>query len=234
MCRIIHKSILRINKNTLEVKEYINRYSASLEGFNSSKIGICLKTKYNTYKGYFWFYKEEFNNDVLLAALERNKQPKRKKELIRNYKICTKCKLQKDLFDFGSSPKGKYGKHSQCKKCRMIYNKNRRKIDKLWQLKVNLRCRTYNALKIKNWRKNNTFKQYIGCKQEELLSYLESKFIEGMTWDNYGEWHIDHIIPLSIAKTEDELYKLCHYTNLQPLWAIDNIKKGGSHYGPFA
>ena len=47
-----------------------------------------------------------------------------------------------------------------------------------------------------------------------------------MSWENQGEWHIDHKIPLSSAKTEEELYKLCHFTNLQPMWAIENIKKG--------
>jgi hypothetical protein len=47
-----------------------------------------------------------------------------------------------------------------------------------------------------------------------------------MSWDNYGEWHIDHIKPLALAHTEEETYKLCHYTNLQPLWAIENLQKG--------
>jgi hypothetical protein len=46
-----------------------------------------------------------------------------------------------------------------------------------------------------------------------------------MSWENRDEWHIDHIIPLSSANSEEELYKLCHYTNLQPLWAEENIKK---------
>ena len=46
-----------------------------------------------------------------------------------------------------------------------------------------------------------------------------------MTWDNYGDWHIDHIVPLSTAENEETLYKLCHYTNLKPEWTIDNIKK---------
>jgi hypothetical protein len=50
-----------------------------------------------------------------------------------------------------------------------------------------------------------------------------------MSWDNKHLWHIDHIIPLSSAKTEDELKQLCHYTNLQPLWAADNIKKSNKH-----
>ena len=47
-----------------------------------------------------------------------------------------------------------------------------------------------------------------------------------MKWDNHGKWHIDHIIPLSSAETEEEVYNLCHYTNLQPLWGEDNLKKG--------
>jgi hypothetical protein len=53
-----------------------------------------------------------------------------------------------------------------------------------------------------------------------------------MTWDNRSEWHLDHIIPLSSAKTEEELYKLCHYTNLQPLWAVENMKKGNKIVEP--
>ena len=47
-----------------------------------------------------------------------------------------------------------------------------------------------------------------------------------MTWENYGEWHIDHIIPLDSANDENELYSLCYYTNLQPLWGNENIRKG--------
>jgi hypothetical protein len=61
-----------------------------------------------------------------------------------------------------------------------------------------------------------------------LKQHLENQFQSGMNWKTYGKygWHIDHIIPLSSAKTEKELYKLCHYTNLQPLWAKDNLIKG--------
>jgi hypothetical protein len=47
-----------------------------------------------------------------------------------------------------------------------------------------------------------------------------------MNWSNRNLWHIDHIIPLASAKTEEEMIKLCHYTNLQPLWAIENMSKG--------
>jgi hypothetical protein len=80
-------------------------------------------------------------------------------------------------------------------------------------------------LKIFNITKRNKTFNIVGCSPQFLKEHLENQFIDGMDWDNRGEWHIDHIIPLSSAKTEDELYKLCHYTNLQPLWAEDNLKK---------
>ena len=68
----------------------------------------------------------------------------------------------------------------------------------------------------------------MGCDIEFLKKHLENQFLDGMTWDDKGfyGWHIDHIIPLSSAKTEEDVYKLCHYTNLQPLWAKDNYNKG--------
>lgn len=93
------------------------------------------------------------------------------------------------------------------------------------RVKKNLRDRLRIALKVKKWFKTTSFYQYIGCSQEELKKHLEIQFKEGMTWENYGQWHIDHIIPLSVAKTPEEMHKLCHFTNLQPLWAQDNINK---------
>jgi hypothetical protein len=73
-------------------------------------------------------------------------------------------------------------------------------------------------------KKNKTF-DIVGCLPQQLKKHLENQFVDGMSWENRNEWHIDHIIPLSSAKTEEELYKLCHYTNLQPLWVEDNLKK---------
>lgn len=80
--------------------------------------------------------------------------------------------------------------------------------------------------KFKVGKNNKTF-DHIGCTPNELKQHIESLFSDGMTWVNYGlyGWHIDHIVPLSSANTLDEMLKLNHYTNLQPLWWYDNLSK---------
>lgn len=68
----------------------------------------------------------------------------------------------------------------------------------------------------------------LGCTVEELKTHLQSKFTSGMHWNNYGKWHVDHILPCSrfdLSITEEQ-QKCFHYSNLQPLWAVDNLKKG--------
>ena len=107
------------------------------------------------------------------------------------------------------------------------YQKERLKNDPLFKTIRNLRNRLYYALRNKGWKKNCSFDKYIGLNNyKELIEYLESKFTLEMNWDNYGTyWEIDHIIPLSPSNTEEELYTLCHYTNLQPMKCSDNRRK---------
>ena len=89
----------------------------------------------------------------------------------------------------------------------------------------NVRKRVRDILKLKGELKKDATFELIGCSPKELVQHLQTQFTNGMSWENYGEWHIDHIIPLSSAKTIDDIKRLCHYTNLQPLWAKDNLKK---------
>ena len=99
----------------------------------------------------------------------------------------------------------------------------RKKDDPILKLKMLYRSKTN---KILGSNRESTF-DLIGCSPSELKSHLEKQFKDDMSWGNHGlfGWHIDHIIPLSSAKTEDELKRLCHYSNLQPLWAVENIIK---------
>lgn len=94
-----------------------------------------------------------------------------------------------------------------------------------FRLKVLLRGRLWKVI-TRNSKKSSSL-SLLGCTIEDLKSHLEKQFTKGMTWENYGKWHIDHIKPCSsFDLTNLEQQKICfHYTNLQPLWAKDNIKK---------
>jgi len=98
------------------------------------------------------------------------------------------------------------------------------------KLTESVRRRIKKYMLIKNITKRNKTFEIVGCSPDELKNYLEGLFVDVMSWDNYGlyGWHIDHKIPLSSANTEEELLSLCHFTNLQPMWAQDNLKKGKS------
>jgi len=97
-----------------------------------------------------------------------------------------------------------------------------------YRIKQSLRKRIRSA--IMGFCKSKSTLRVLGCTVEELKNHLESKFSEGMTWDNYGYrgWHIDHIKPCALFNLErsEEQQQCFHYTNLQPLWAKDNMKKG--------
>ena len=107
------------------------------------------------------------------------------------------------------------------------YTKNRKKKDPLFKLKHLIRTRIYQIFKVLGISKEST-ETLLGCSFEHAKTYIENQFQPGMTWDNYGEWHIDHKHPLSLFDLSDreQFLKACHYTNLQHLWAIDNLKKG--------
>jgi hypothetical protein len=97
-----------------------------------------------------------------------------------------------------------------------------------FKLQIILRSRVYSVLK--RGAKVGSAVNDLGCSVEELRIHLETQFQPGMTWDNHGRdgWHIDHIRPLSAFDLSDpeQFKEACHYTNLQPLWAKDNLSKG--------
>ncbi|MCW1937512.1 hypothetical protein OMD46_16415 [Pseudomonas sp. MDMC_285] len=105
------------------------------------------------------------------------------------------------------------------------YNKKYRD-DALFALRVSVRLRTRMALRAAGLSKKSSIIELIGCCVNELKSHIEAQFKPGMKWENRGAWHIDHKTPLSSAVTEEEVIALCHYTNLQPLWAHENLSKG--------
>lgn len=123
--------------------------------------------------------------------------------------------------------KTKVNNPEKVKKWRGGYSsvKLRREKDPLFKLVCNLRNLIKNSLTKQGYTKKSRTYEIVGIPYSEFKFYIESKFLDNMCWENYGEWHLDHIVPASSAKCEKELILLNYYTNFQPLWAIDNIKK---------
>lgn len=94
---------------------------------------------------------------------------------------------------------------------------------------ISCRLRSYIATSVAIFEKKGVSrpgaKIVLGCTFDEFNAHLEKQFLRGMSWDNRNDWHIDHIVPLSTASTQDEVLALFHYSNLRPMWANDNIKK---------
>ena len=159
-------------------------------------------------------------------------------------KKCCRCKLWKPLINYNNSKNSWDGLRNDCQDCLVIYRKknrkkitqhyleyerNRKKIDPEFKLIKTLRSRLNSAIKVKNASKFDNTLNLTGCSLTFLKGYLEAKFVPGMTWDNHGKWHIDHIKPCcSFNMLDEEEQKKCfHYTNLQPLWAVNNLSKSG-------
>lgn len=108
------------------------------------------------------------------------------------------------------------------------YQKRRYAEEPLYRLGRTYRTRILDAMRRGKYTKRSKTSALLGCDLETFKAHLESLFQPGMTWENRGKygWHVDHVIPLATAKTQEDIERLCHYTNTQPLWAEDNHSKG--------
>lgn len=252
ICRLCY------NKEKLEQKNKRNTEEREQECTKCFQVKIIPKNKTwckDCKNEYERIRKQNMNDDQKNNLKNKNKEYYQKakenvKEVIIDntvIKKCSKCNEEKTL-DMFHIAKCKGTIRSMCKSCssneRKTYYKNNRektikvntaytvsrcKTDPAFKLERTLRCRLYHALKSQAAIKKGRTLDLTSCQISYLRGYLEAKFEEGMTWENHGEWHIDHIKPCcSFDLTKEEEQKKCfHYSNLQPLWAKDNLVKGG-------
>jgi len=165
-------------------------------------------------------------------ALRRQKNKNKIKKQQQEYRSKYRKKLNENRKQWGQNNPDKVAINA--KKYREKYrDKINKKLRQKRKSNINFKLRTIISNRIRmalsRGSKNSTSYELTGCSWEHLKLYLESQFTVGMSWDNYGQWHIDHIKPccnFDLSK-EDEQKKCFYYTNLQPLWAIDNLKKSG-------
>jgi len=194
-----------------------------------------------------WNIIKDNNSGNCQSCAEKNKPPRPKKEKIKKRKL-SDCLKYRNMFENpakdpvvrekmrlaklgktkeqannwqGGDTEEKLIKRREKKK---QYIKKRLKEDPCARAIKYARTRVAHMIRKNNLKSKS---KKLGCDFKTFKAHIENKFYPGMSWENYGEWHIDHIFPLSVAIkiSEEKFFECCHYTNLQPLWAVDNIKK---------
>ena len=227
-------------------------YPATLEYFylrKDRKSGLkswcktCRKKRDKKYheerKEYFKRYRRE-NREKLLEKQRRyrkeNQGASDKKYYKKNReKLLLKAKEWKknNIEKIREQSKKDYEKkkdNPKYKEYKKGWEKERKRKDPQYRLKSNFGTLIWYALKEKGSSKNGySWEKIVNYTTQELMEHLENQFIEGMTWNNYGKWHVDHIKPISsfnFTSYEDDEFQECWaLNNLQPLWAQDNLIK---------
>ncbi len=166
-------------------------------------------------------YNDKPENKVKIAKRMKENYEKNREENLKKLKeYCDKPENKKKIL---KQMKERYGLNKEkILKQQKEYLRNRRKTNPNFKILCNLRRRICHALKGETKSLNTSF--LIGCDIDYFMYYLQKKFTKGMTWDNYGMWHMDHIKPCAkfdLSKKSEQL-ECFHYTNLQPLWAEEN------------
>ena len=221
-CKYCYKEYNEANKEKIKEKrkEYYEK--------NKEKFKEYYKNNEDHHKKYY-----EKNKERKKEYYENNKEKIKgyQKEYGKEYRKRNKEKIKeknKKYYESNKERKKEYDKEyrEKNKERKNEYFNNKRKEDELFAVSVRCRCRIRQFIRQRGYKKTSKTFEMIGCTPEQLLEHLHK------TWyDNYGtEYngepvHIDHIIPLSSAKTEEDVYRLCHYTNLQYLKPEDNLAK---------
>lgn len=185
--------------------------------------------------------KDYARNNPTKYIREKNYNPEKKKLYYLKNKDRI-LKKRKKYYELNREKKLEYQKkyQNENKDKRNLYLSERRKNDPLFNLITNIRNLIYNSFYYNGYVKSSKTQDLLGCSFSELKEYLENKFEDWMSWNNKGlyngefnyGWDIDHIIPLSSAENEEDVIKLCHHTNLQPMCSKINrdIKKNNIEY----
>ena len=186
---------------------------------------ICAKSKK------YYHEHSEYINARKRKRRKKVYKPAKNEEILKAEKFFYHKKYREDHKDDALKYQREYRKKNSDKirKYFREYNKKRIKNDITFKIIKNLRWRLNSIYKAKNFEKSKKSLDIIGCTPDFLRDFLAKRFKVGMTHENNSPkgWHIDHIIPLASAGTDiEKAEKLCHYTNLQPLWWYENLSKG--------
>ena len=222
------KECLICNKDFISTK-YLRKYCSNKCSKEARKSSI--KKRNDTY------WADPIKREKKIKSF-KNWSNKSNKKNIRDKtgRLLTKMEVRNRTLKAGKKKEynQKYFSTEKGKKTRSRNMSNYRRTNLKYRLALQMRTRVNQFLNIKKITKKNKTFEYVGCTPSELKLHLEKQFHnnpetnEPMTWMNWtlDGWHIDHKDPLDQAKNEEDAKRLCHYTNLQPMWAKENLKKG--------
>tara|TARA_Y100000294_G_C8488599_1_gene309814 strand:- start:63 stop:929 length:867 start_codon:yes stop_codon:yes gene_type:complete len=222
------KYFSKIDKKKAQ-KKSSKKYYSSEKGKESNRRNS--KKYYASENGKKWHsnYYDENRKEIIEKKKNYNKSEKGKKTIIKYW-----------LSPKGPLARRRYNQSEKGKKQNNKYVRERKKRDPAFKIRLSLSNRLGSWLITKGIKKNSKTMELVGCSKEFCRKHIEKQFYphpltgKNMSWNNHGKygWHIDHIIPFATIK-DDELgnievqKKIMHYSNLQPLWAKENLKKGG-------
>jgi hypothetical protein len=221
----------KIELTELQVKEIIKLYTEDLLGSPtiSEKLKIHKTIILNTLRDNGIFIGPSGRRNIGGREVSMKKyesKPETKKRKSKNHKVWSE-KNRDHLNNYHKEWREKnIDKHREYKR---KYEKNRKDTDPLYKLISNFRTAIYQVLKENNVKKNGHYFDILKYTPQQLIEHLEKQFSDEMTWDNYGDWHVDHKHPISLYNIKEigdnEFMKCWSLDNLQPMWGVDNIKK---------
>lgn len=188
---------------------------------------VCAKCKEDKLSECFFVYRRKGRKDTLSSyckscAYIQNKE--RKAKLPKKKRISKYTAEERKIRNRYLKDQWKKNNPEKVREAARKRMQRKADTDPGFRIKQRVRARIWEMLKQKKCKRTM---EYVGCTLDQLKTHLEAQFVAGMTWDNYGQWHIDHIKPLASfdLTKEDQQNIAFHYTNLQPLWARDNLQK---------
>ena len=233
-CRkcLIQKDLIDFGKNKNE-KDGLNKYCKFCEIERGKKYREKNPDKVKqTAKKYRTESKEKYKKTIErylkknphMSSRERSKKYRENSEYRKKMNDLRKDYRIKNIEKERERDKKYYHENKiRLRKINNEYKINKLKTDPFYRMKKNLSDRIRKLLMEKKAEKKTI--DIVGLNYDDFKKYIENLFSDKMSWDNYGLWHLDHIKPICLAKTEQEILEYNHYTNLQPLWAEDNLKK---------
>jgi len=199
--------------------------------------------------GEFWVTREKFNEKILAEKLRIDVKKKAYAAHPRTHSqgdvrddgmVFIKYGISCVNFEFWGSLEQyekclayqrEYSKKPEYRKRRREKIKKRRNSDHFYKFQFGIRKLIGQSITRNGYTKNSKVYQILGCTYDEFTTHIASQFTEGMTLDNYGTdgWELDHILPVSAANTKEEILRLNHHTNFQPMWVEDNRRKNDKY-----